>query len=51
MMNWILDHNKEMVSKTKSKLYVGVTRAKHSVAIVFDNKKGVEIPGITNFVF
>lgn len=51
MMDWVLDHNKGMVSKTKSKFYVGVTRAKHSVAIVFDNKKGIEIPGITNFIF
>ena len=51
MMAWVLDRSKEMVPKTKSKFYVGVTRAKHSVAIVFDNKKGIVIPGITNFTF
>lgn len=49
MLDWILDHNKEMKPQSKSKFYVGVTRAKHSVAIIFDNKKGITIPGITNF--
>lgn len=49
MIDWILDHDKEMKSSSKSKFYVGVTRAKHSVAIVFNNKKGITVPGITNF--
>lgn len=49
MLDWILDHNKKMKPQSKSKFYVGVTRAKHSVAIVFDNKKGITIPGIINF--
>lgn len=51
MIDWILDHNKEMKFSSKSKFYVGVTRAKHSVAIVFDNKKGIAVSGITNFSF
>lgn len=39
MLDWILDHKKEMKPQSKSKFYVGITRAEHSVAIVFDNKK------------
>ena len=49
MLDWILDHSKEMKPQSKSKFYVGVTRAKYSVAIVFDNKKEITIPGIINF--
>ena len=49
MLDWILDHSKEMKPQSKSKFYVGVTRAKHSVAIVFENKKGIVIHGIINF--
>jgi len=41
--------NLEMKPQSKSKFYVGVTRARHSVAIIFDNKKGITIPGIINF--
>ena len=51
MKDWILDHSKELKSKSKSKFYVGVTRAKYSVAIVFDNKKKVVVPGIDTFTF
>lgn len=49
MIEWIIDHNKEMTFKSKSKFYVAVTRAKNSVAIVFDNKKEIDVPGIINF--
>ena len=51
MLDWILDHKKEMKPQSKSKFYVGITRAEHSVAIVFDNKKGISVDGITNFHF
>ncbi len=46
MIEWILDHDKELKPQSKSKFYVGVTRAKHSVAIVFDNKKNISVQGI-----
>ncbi|MGN0517191.1 MAG: hypothetical protein ACI4II_00525 [Acutalibacteraceae bacterium] len=49
MIDWVLDHSKEMKPQSKSKFYVGITRAKHSVAIVFNNKKGITLPGIINF--
>lgn len=48
MIEWILDHSKKMKPKSKSKLYVGVTRAKYSVAIVFDNKNNISVQGIRN---
>ena len=51
MLDWVLDHSKEMKPQSKSKFYVGITRAKHSVAIVFDNKKGISVDGIINFSF
>lgn len=51
MIDWILDNKKELKPQSKAKFYVGVTRAKHSVAIVFDNRKGIMVKGITNFSF
>lgn len=51
MIDWILDNKKELKPQSKAKFYVGVTRAKHSVAIVFDNKKNIIVQGITNFSF
>lgn len=49
MIDWILNTDKKLPTQSRSKLYVGVTRAKHSVAIVFDNKKGISIHGIKNY--
>ncbi len=49
MLDWILDNKKELKPQSKAKFYVGVTRAKYSVAIVFNNKKGTVVNGITNF--
>lgn len=51
MIDWILDNKKELKPQSKARFYVGVTRAKHSVAIVFDNKNGIMVNGITNFSF
>ena len=51
MIDWILDNKKDLKPQSKAKFYVGVTRAKHSVAIVFDNRKGIMVKGITNFSF
>ncbi len=51
MIDWILDNSKEMKPQSRSKFYVGITRAKHSVAIVFDNKKNLSVRGIENINF
>ncbi len=49
MIDWIFDHSKEMQPQSKSKFYVGVTRAKYSVAIIFDNKKNLSAEGIVAY--
>ena len=49
MIQWIFDHKKELKNRSRSKFYVAVTRAKYSVAIVFDNKKNQLTEGITNY--
>lgn len=46
MLNWILDHSKPLQAGSKAKLYVAITRARHSVGIVYDNKKHLQIEGI-----
>lgn len=49
MIQWIFDHEKELKNQSRSKFYVAVTRAKYSVAIVYDNKKNILVEGIHNF--
>ncbi|MDR1945087.1 MAG: hypothetical protein LBQ59_03230 [Candidatus Peribacteria bacterium] len=38
MKDWIQDNNKTLPNETKAKFYVAITRAKYSVAIVYDYK-------------
>lgn len=49
MLNWLLDHTKELPMQSKAKLYVAITRAIYSVGIVFNNKKNIEIEGIYQY--
>lgn len=49
MLDWIVDHSKELKPKSKSKLYVALTRARHSVGIVYDNKNHIKIKGIQDY--
>lgn len=49
MIQWFFDHQKELKIQSRSKFYVAVTRAKYSVAIVFDNKKNQIADGIVNY--
>lgn len=49
MVQWLLDNQKELKNKSRSKFYVAVTRAKYSVAIVFDNKEKRIVEGIINY--
>lgn len=46
MLNWFIDHKTELKFKSRSRLYVALTRARHSVGIVFDNKKNITVEGI-----
>lgn len=49
MLEWIIDHSKKLAPKSRSNLYVAITRARHSVGIVFDDKKGIGVEGIRWF--
>lgn len=50
MLEWIVDRKKELKAQSRSKLYVAITRARHSVGIVFDNKKHFAVDGIQTFI-
>lgn len=42
MQEWIFSHNKDLKPKSRARLYVAVTRAKYSVAIVITKSKNVD---------
>ena len=46
---WIKDNAQQLAQSTRCKFYVAVTRAKHSVAIVYDYKDNEEFEGITKW--
>ena len=37
MLKWIENHSMQLASKTKSKFYVALTRARYSVAVICKN--------------
>lgn len=49
MQEWISDNKTQLKNVTKAKLYVGITRAKYSVGIVFDFEEHIEYPGIEKY--
>lgn len=46
-IEWLKDNKSELKETSRSKLYVAITRARHSVAIVCKTK--LTIPGISNY--
>lgn len=46
IVSWIKDNNTELANTTRAKFYVAITRAKYSVAIVYDYNEDEEIEGI-----
>jgi len=46
-IKWLKDNNAELAETSRSKLYVAITRARHSVAIIC--KTNLTIDGITNY--
>ncbi len=46
-IDWLKNNNTELAETSRSKLYVAVTRARHSVAIIC--KDALNIDGITNY--
>lgn len=48
--SWINDNNFELLSTSRSKLYVALTRAKYSVGIIYDYNEVTKIEGIQKFI-
>lgn len=49
ILTWIKDNTKELKPTTKSRFYVALTRARHSVAIVYDYVNNDNIPGTIKY--
>ncbi|MXO66365.1 UvrD-helicase domain-containing protein [Altericroceibacterium endophyticum] len=49
MMNWLKNAQSPLKPETRAKLYVGLTRARHTVAVVYDPADGEVVPGFTVF--
>lgn len=49
MINWISDNKKKLTDGARAKFYVGLTRAKFSVAIVFDFDNATNYPGLIKY--
>ena len=49
MMDWLLNHNSDLAPQSRAKLYVAITRARFSVAIVINNFDSIQVNGIENY--
>ncbi len=47
--DWLKDNTSTLASTSRSKLYVAITRAKYSVAFVYDYKDGETIDGVNRY--
>lgn len=50
MRNWVSNHESNLTDGARAKLYVALTRAKLSSAIIYDFDEGREIEGAQNFI-
>lgn len=50
MVKWIKNNSTTLANETRAKLYVAITRARFSVAFVYDFKDGEQIADTANFV-
>ena len=48
-IKWLENNNSEFAPTSKSKFYVAITRARHSVGIVYDYKDSTKLGGIVNY--
>jgi len=46
MEKWVYNHNTDLPFSTRAKLYVAITRAKYSVAIISNFADGIELDGV-----
>lgn len=49
MMEWLKNAQSQLKAETRAKLYVGLTRARHAIAVVYDLAEGEAVPGFTVF--
>lgn len=49
MIEWLKNTHSPLKAETRAKLYVGLTRARHAVAVVYDAADGEIVPGFTVF--
>lgn len=49
MGKWLVDSNQELSNEARAKFYVGITRAKYSVAFVFDYDDNTEYENLTKW--
>jgi DNA helicase II / ATP-dependent DNA helicase PcrA len=49
MMDWLKSAQSALKAETRAKLYVALTRARHTVAVVHDLADGEVVPGFTLF--
>ncbi|MFC1705444.1 UvrD-helicase domain-containing protein [Planctomycetota bacterium] len=49
MRNWILDRNQVLKEATRAKLYVAITRARHSVAFLLEGSEASPVPDLYRF--
>jgi DNA helicase-2/ATP-dependent DNA helicase PcrA len=47
MIDWVYDNSVQLKSETRAKLYVGITRARYSVAFVVPDNYSKIVPGIS----
>ena len=50
MIDWIKNNNSHLAFESRSKLYVAVTRAEFSAAIVYDYSSKTDVHGIQNYI-
>lgn len=50
MINWMKDHSNKLQPKTRAQFYVAITRAKYSVAIVFDYCEKTSFTGVDKYL-
>ena len=49
IVNWLIDHQSDLVPTSRSKFYVAITRAKYSVGIVYDYNDDTNIEEAAKF--
>jgi superfamily I DNA/RNA helicase len=48
-IKWLIQNDSDLAPTSRSKIYVAITRARHSVGIIYDYKDNTNISGTINF--